>query len=207
MSRQSTAATSRRRCGREELTGRTHASLALVHRAHARRAHRRPRPALPLAPDHADRPLPARRLDRHHRAHHGGAHASAARPADRDRECRRRGRLDRGRPRRARTGRRLHHRHRPVGHACRQHHLQAQLRSGEGLRAGRPDLGEPATPRRAQEPAGEHAAGAGRADEEGARQGHVRQPERRRACLGHPAAAADADRSDVHPLSRRRPRR
>ena len=57
-----------------------------------------------------------------------------ARPAGHHRERRRRRRQHRGRPRRARGARRLHHRHRPVGHPRRQHHLQHQLRSADGLR-------------------------------------------------------------------------
>src|SRR6516164_1115086 len=60
-----------------------------------------------LAPDHADRAVPAGRIDRRRRAHHGRQDGRCARPAGDCRECRRRRRLDRRRPPRARHARRL----------------------------------------------------------------------------------------------------
>src|SRR5256885_1473713 len=67
------------------------------------------------------------------RPDHGGAHAGAAGTADRSRKCRRRRRQHRARTRRPCGAGRLHLRHRPMGHPCRQHHLQTRLRSGKGF--------------------------------------------------------------------------
>jgi len=90
-------------------------------------------------------PFPPGGFDRHGRAHHGRAHAAAARPADRDRECRGCRRLDRCRA--------CSRAQRPMATTIDigqwdthvgSINLQAQLRSGEGLRSDRADLGQPA---------------------------------------------------------------
>ena len=106
---------------------------------------------------------------------------------------------------RARRARRLHHRHRPVGHPRRQHHLQAHLRSGEGLRADRADLRQPAADDRQEDAGGERPQGPRRLDEGEPGQGAVRQPERGGQGHRHPAAAGNQDRVPVRALPRRRP--
>ena len=141
---------------------------------------------LSVAADHAGGAVPAGRLDRRRRPHHGREDAADPRPAGHHRERRRRRRQHRGRPRRARRAGRLHHRHRPVGHPRRQHHLQSELRSAEGLRADRADLGQSAAPGRQEKSAGEPAQRAGDLDEGQSRRGQVRQPERRGARHRHP---------------------
>ena len=65
----------------------------------------------------------------------------------------------------------------------------AELRSAEGLRADRADLGQSAAHGRQEDAAGERPQGAGRLDEGEPRRGQVRQPERGRAGDRHPAAA------------------
>src|SRR5437764_3443282 len=67
-----------------------------------------------VAADHADRAVPAGRLDRCRRPHHGRQDGRGARPAGDRRKRRRRRRLDRRRPARARDARRLHDRYRPM---------------------------------------------------------------------------------------------
>ena len=109
---------------------------------------------LSVASDHAHRPVPAGRIDRRGRAHHGRADAAVARPARRHRERRWRRRQHRRRARRPCGARRLHDRHRPVGHARRQHHLSPDLRSAEGFRADRADLHQSAADGRQEGPAG-----------------------------------------------------
>ena len=126
------------------------------------------------------------------------------RPAGGDRERRRRRRQHRGRARRARAARRLHHRHRPVGHPRRQHHLQTELRPAEGLRADRADLGQSAADDRQEGAAGERPQGPGRLDEGQSRQDHVRQPERGGAGHRHPVRAGHRPEGAVHSVSRRR---
>ena len=65
----------------------------------------------------------------------------------------RRRRQHRRRPGRARGARRLHHRHRPIGHPCRQRRdLSAAIRPAEGFRADLADLDQPAADRRSQDP-------------------------------------------------------
>src|SRR5258707_33451 len=53
--------------------------------------------------------------------------------ADRNRKRWRRRRQHRGGARRPFGAERLHLRHRPMGHPCRQNHLQTRLRSGKGF--------------------------------------------------------------------------
>ena len=79
---------------------------------------------------------------------------------------------------RARHARRLHHRHRPVGHPCRQHHLQHRLRSAEGFRADRADDDQSAAADRAQNVSGGRSQIADRLDEGASRRRQIRQPER-----------------------------
>ena len=148
--------------------------------------HRRPGADLSIAHHHADRAVPAGRVDGHGGAHHGREDADAAGPARHHRERRRRRRQHRGGAPRARRARRLHHRHRPVGHPCRQRHLQAHLRPGEGLRAGRADLRQPAADDRQEGAGGERPQEPRRLDEGEPGQGAVRQPERGRQ--GAPAS-------------------
>ena len=115
----------------------------------------------------------------------------------------RRRRQHRGRARRTRGAGRLHHRHRPVGHPRRQHHLQSELRSAEGLRAARADLGQSAAPGRQEKPAGEQAQRTRDLDEGQSGRRQVRQPERRGGDLRSAAAAAHRHQADLHSLSRR----
>ena len=160
---------------------------------------------LSVAPDHAGGAVPAGRLDRRRRPDHGRADARAARAIGGDRECRRRRRQHRGRPRRARGAGRLHLRHRPVGHPCRQHHLQARLRSRKGLRADRADLQQSAAAGRQERPAGQYACRTRDLDEGQSRQDQFRQPERGGQC--HRRAVREPHQAEgaVHSLSRRRP--
>ena len=142
------------------------------------RHRRRASADLSVTSDHARRPIPARRIDRCGRAHHGREDAAIARPAGHHRKRRRRGRQHRGRARRTCGARRLHDRHRPMGHPCRQHHLSLELRSAEGFRADRADLRQSAAHGRQEGAAGGRSEGACRLDEGKPRQDHVRQPER-----------------------------
>ena len=187
------------------IEGREHEKIHRCDRADGLCRHRRRAGAdLSVASDHARRAVPAGRIDRRGRAHHGRAHAAVARPAGHHRECRWRRRQHRGRPRRARGARRLHDRHRPVGHPCRQHHLSADLRSAEGFRADRADVDQSATHGRQEGAAGGRPEGARRLDEGQPRQDHLRQPERGRTGVRHPVRAGDRHEGSVHPLSRRR---
>ena len=132
---------------------------------------------LSVTPNHHRRPIPAGRIDRRGRADHGREDAAIARPAGHHRKRRRRRRQHRGRAGRACGARRLHDRHRPMGHPRRQHHLSFELRSAEGFRADRADLRQSAAHGRQKGAAGGRPEGACRLDEGKPRQGHVRQPE------------------------------
>ena len=124
------------------------------------------RTALSRKADQARGRLPGRRRDRHHRAADCAAHAGRARADHRGREHRRRRRLDRGQAGRDRAGRRLHadddDDQRVRHHAAA---LQARLRSGEGVRAGRDAGGRQGRAGGRAVVAGEDGAGDGGAGE------------------------------------------
>ena len=133
------------------------------------RWHRSAAPAQdwPTRTDHADRAVRARRRHRCQRAAAGAGARRNPRPDHRGRERRRRGRHHRQRPRRQGHARRLHLPDRQQRHARLQPvALQEEaVRLARRLRAGRHGDGIAAPPGRAQGPAGEQPAGAGRLHE------------------------------------------
>ena len=99
----------------------------------------RTRASLSDPPDHADRAVPARRLDRRRRPHRRRPHVAHARPADRGAERLRRRRHHRLDPGDARRSRRLHHPDGPDGHARRLGRAlsEPRLQARRGFRADR----------------------------------------------------------------------
>ena len=131
-----------------------------------------------------------------------------ARPAGDRREHRRRRRHHRRRPRRARDAGRLHHRHRPMGHQCRDRRdLQAAIRPDEGFRAGRTDRDAAVPDRVAQDPAREQPQRADRLAEGQRRQGHAGQFRHRHAepRRRHPLPERHRRALPARALSQRRP--
>ncbi len=116
---------------------------------------------------HADRAVRAGRRHRRQRAAAGAGAGRNPRPDHRGRERRRRGRHHRQRPRRQGRARRLHVPGRQLRHARLQPvALQEEaVQLAAGLRAGRHGDGLAAPAGRAQGPAGEQPAGAGRLHE------------------------------------------
>ena len=170
--------------------------------------------------DQADRAVPGRRPQRHHRARDRPAHVRDCQAAGADRQPRRPGR--RARHRRGRKGRprRLHHRDLERGRARHQpEHGKGRLRYAEGFRAGdagrhrardaggrdqRPRQGHEGTDRARQGAAGktefrlvrsrQPAASGGRtAQADGQHRHRARALPRRRAGGERPARPAGAD--------------
>ena len=152
-------------------------------------------------------PARGRRPDRCDRPRARRAHGRALGQTDRDRQCRRRRRLDRRRQARARRARRLHAGHRPVVALCAERcDLHAAIRPAEGLRADLAADQRPVAAGRAQDAAGQRPQGADRLA-----QGQSRTRPRpapaasaRRAHLRHLLPEADRHAVRLRALSRHR---
>ena len=95
---------------------------------------------------------------------------------------------------------RLHLRHRPMGYPCRQHHLQARLRSRKGFRADRAGFQQSATDGRQDDLPANTLGELVDLDAGQPRQDQFRQPERGGQCLRR-AVQAPYHEGAVHSLS------